>query len=87
MLSVKGWEDLTFLGVGEETIPFPADTKDGTGRVQTVGLARKLAYQHACEKSFSQLVLVTLPSGKISVHRLCHSDRAPGSDQCTQSTA
>ena len=68
-LTVKGSEDLEFNGQTEKVIEYPQNI-DQTGRLRTIGLARKLAYQQACEKSFSKLVLVTLPNGKIAVQKL-----------------
>ena len=68
-LTVKGSPELAFYGEAEETLTLP-DDMDPAGRVQAVGVARKLTYQRACENSFSKLVLVTLPTGKISVHHI-----------------
>ena len=68
-LTVNRFEDLEFCGETEEVVIFPQNI-DLAGRVRTIGLARKLAYQRACENSFSKLVLVSLTNGKIAVQKI-----------------
>lgn len=58
-------------GQAEDTFELPDNTINVAEHdiVHTVGLARKLSYQHACENCFYKLVLVVLPNGKVSVHK------------------
>ena len=77
-VSVKGISDWTLRGEAQAVIAVAENEECHNGitnQLHAVGLARKLAYQHSCEKAFSKLIIIVLPiSGKISVHKICDDE-------------
>ena len=76
-LSIKGINDWTLSGEAQTVITVPGSEERHSGitnQLHAIGLARKLAYQHSCEKAFSKLIIIVLPSGKMSVHKICDDE-------------
>ena len=77
VLAIKGISDWTLSGEAQVVTSVAGSTQSHDGaasKLHAIGLARKLAYQYSCEKAFSKLILVTLPNGKISVHKICDDE-------------